>query len=132
MKERLARLDTVRKLIENGKLKSQDSLLEHLQREGFELTQATLSRDLKALKVGKISDGQGGYVYSMPGADERRETGRTHVHDFLRGFISINWSGNVVIVKTHSGHTDPVAVALDSMGLDEILGTIAGNDNTVA
>ena len=102
-----------------------------LQNEGFELTQATLSRDLKALKVGKISDGRGGYAYSLPGDEERHETERDYVHDFLAGYISIAWSGNIVVVKTYSGHSDPVCLALDSMGLDEILGTIAGRDNTV-
>jgi len=106
--------------------------LEYLIKEGFDVTQATLSRDLKALKVGKISDGKGGYVYSLSGVDDQRDSERTHISDFLRGCISIDWSGNIVVVKTHSGHSDPVAVALDSLGFDEILGTIAGNDNTVA
>ena len=132
MKERLARLKAVRKLIKTNSIKSQDTLLEQLQGEGFAVTQATLSRDLKALRVGKISDGQGGYVYFLPGDEENQESEPTHIHDFLRGFISIDWSGNVVVVKTHSGHSDPVAVALDSFGFEEMLGTIAGNDNTVA
>jgi transcriptional regulator of arginine metabolism len=132
VKERLARLDVIRKLIKTEKIKSQDTLLEHLQKKGFAATQATLSRDLKALKVGKISDSLGSYVYTLPGGGENPETERTYIPDFLRGYISIDWSGNIVVIKTHSGHSDPVAVALDKMGIDEILGTIAGNDNTVA
>jgi transcriptional regulator of arginine metabolism len=127
VKERLARLDVIRKLI-----KSQDTLLDHLQKKGFAVTQATLSRDLKKLKVGKISDGLGSYIYTLPGSEEQQDNGRTFAHDILRGYISIDWSGNIVVIKTHSGHSDPVAVALDSLGLDEMLGTIAGNDNTVA
>ena len=132
MKERLARLNAIRKLIKNEAIKSQDLLLELLKNEGFALTQATLSRDLKKLNVGKISDGRGSYVYFLPGDEERRETERSSFQDFLRGYISIDWSGNIVVVKTHSGHSDPVAVALDSFGFEEVLGTIAGNDNTVA
>ena len=132
MKERQARLGAVRKLIKTSKIKSQDTLLGHLQKEGFVVTQATLSRDLKALKVGKIADGDGGYVYSLPGDEERKETERTSVTDFMQGHISIDWSGNIVIVKTYSGHSDPVSLALDSFGLDEVLGTIAGRDNAVA
>lgn len=133
MKERQVRLNAIRKLIKKEKIKSQDTLLEHLEREGFAVTQATLSRDLKALKVGKVFDGKGSYVYTLPGTEEFQETENTYLRDFLRGCISIDWSGNIVVIKTHSGHSDPVAVALDSMGLDEeILGTIAGNDNTVA
>ena len=132
MKERIARLKMVCKLIKNHKIKSQDTLLSFLLKEGFTVTQATLSRDLKVLKVGKISDGQGGYVYFLPGDEERQEKVRTYIHDFLQGYISIDWSGNIVVVKTYSGHSDPVALALDSFGIDEVLGTIAGRDNTVA
>ena len=132
MKERLARLEAIRKLIRNERIESQDTLLEHLERKGFAATQATLSRDLKMLKVGKVSDGRGSYVYTLTGEDERQDPENSFAHDFLRGCISIDWSGNIVIVKTHSGHSDPVAVALDSLGFEEILGTIAGNDNTVA
>ena len=132
MKERQTRLKAIRKLIKTSKVKSQDTLLGYLQNEGFVVTQATLSRDLKVLEVGKISDGQGGYIYSLPGDEERKEAERTCVSDFLQGYISIDWSGNIVVVKTYSGHSDPVALALDSFGIGEVLGTIAGRDNTVA
>jgi transcriptional regulator of arginine metabolism len=130
VKEKLARLNAVRKLIMTQKIKSQDTLLEHLQKEGFAVTQATLSRDLRALKVGRVSDGTGSYIYTI--GDEHQDDISTYAHDFLRGCVSIEWSGNIVIVKTHSGHSDPVALALDSFGFNEVLGTIAGNDNTVA
>ena len=132
MKERLARLKVVQKLLENVKIMSQNTLLEHLQKEGFEVTQATLSRDLKQLKVGKISDGKGAYVYSLPGDTGDTEAGKNYVLDFIKGCLSINWTGNIMIIKTHSGHTDPVSLALDKMGFDEVLGTIAGRDDTVA
>ena len=95
------------------------------------VTQATLSRDLKFLKVGKIADGHKGYVYSLPGDDERQETGRTYANDFLRGYISIEWSGTMVVIKTYSGHSDAVALAVDTLALDDVLGTLSGRDNTV-
>ncbi len=131
MKERLARLKAIRKLIKTYRIESQDTLLGHLQKEGFVVTQATLSRDLKLLKVGKISDGHNGYVYSLPGDDDRQETERTYVHDFLRGYVSIDWSLNMVVIRTYSGHSDSVALAVDNLALDDVLGTIAGRDNTV-
>lgn len=131
MKERLTRLKAIRKLIKTYRIESQDTLLGHLQKEGFLVTQATLSRDLKLLKVGKISDGHNGYVYSLPGDDDRQETERAFVQDFLRGYISIDWSMNMVVIKTYSGHSDSVALAVDNLALDEVLGTIAGRDNTV-
>jgi transcriptional regulator of arginine metabolism len=131
VKERLARLKAVRKLIKTYRIESQETLLGYLQKEGYIVTQATLSRDLKLLKVGKISDGRNGYVYSLPGDDERQENERTYAHDFLRGYISIEWSGSLVVIKTYSGHSDAVALAVDNLGLDDVLGTISGRDNTV-
>jgi transcriptional regulator of arginine metabolism len=131
VKERLARLKAIRKLIKTYRIESQETLLGHLQKESFVVTQATLSRDLKLLKVGKISDGHNGYVYSLPGDDDRQETERTFVQDFLRGYISIDWSLNMVVIRTYSGHSDSVALAVDNLALDEVLGTIAGRDNTV-
>jgi transcriptional regulator of arginine metabolism len=131
VKERLSRLKAVRKLIKTYRIESQETLLGYLQKEGFIVTQATLSRDLKLLKVGKISDGHNNYVYSLPGDDERQETERTYIHDFLRGYISIEWSGNLVVIKTYSGHSDSVALAVDNLGLDDVLGTFSGRDNAV-
>jgi len=132
VKERTTRLKAVQKLIKNEKIMSQQTLLDHLQREGFEVTQATLSRDLKALKVGKISDGKGSYIYSLPDEADRQKEEQAYIHDFLKGYISIDWSGNIVVIKTYSGHTDPVSLALDNLGFHEILGTIAGRDDVVA
>ena len=130
MKERQIRLKTVKNLIKSNQIESQEALLAHLQKEGFDITQATLSRDLKALKVGKISNGRYGYVYSLPGDTELQEE-RTFAYDFLRGYISIKWSGNMVVIRTHSGYCDSVALALDSFDLTDVLGTISGRDNTV-
>ncbi len=131
MKERSNRLKIIRKLIKTNQIESQEVLLNALQEEGFSVTQATLSRDLKLLKVGKLSDGRNGYIYVLPGEDEKGETDKSLIQDFLRGYISIDYSGNIVVIKTYSGYSDVVAVALDTLAMDEILGTIAGGDNCV-
>lgn len=128
MKERLTRLKSIRKLIKNYRIESQEALLGYLQKEGYEVTQATLSRDLKLLKVGKISDGHSGYVYTLPGDEERPESEQIFVQDFLRGYVSIDWNGNIVVIKTFGGHADTVSNALDSLNMDEILGTVAGDN----
>ena len=128
MKERLTRLKSIRKLIKNYRIESQETLLGYLLKEGYEVTQATLSRDLKLLKVGKVSDGHNGYVYTLPGEDERRESEQIFVQDFLRGYVSIEYSGNIVDIKTYSGHANTVSNALDLLGMDEILGTVAGDN----
>jgi len=128
LKERLTRLKSVRKLIKNYRIESQEELLGYLQKEGYEVTQATLSRDLKLLTVGKVSDGHSGYVYTLPDEDERRESEQIYVQDFLRGYVSIDYSGNIVVIKTFGGHADSVSNALDAFNMDEVLGTVAGEN----
>lgn len=128
MKERLSRLKAIRKLIKNHRIESQEDLLGHLQTEGFDVTQATLSRDLKLLKVGKVSDGHASYVYTLPDEDERRESEQIYTQDFLRGYVSIDFSDNIVVIKTFSGHANSVSAALDQFNLDEVLGTVAGDN----
>ena len=131
MKGRNSRLKSIKKLIKTSKIESQETLLGLLQKEGYEVTQATLSCDMKLLKIGKISDGNNGYIYALPSEDERQESEHTVAQDFLRGYISIECSGNIAVIKTYSGHADVVASALDTLALDEVIGTIAGGDNCV-
>lgn len=131
MKQRLARLKIIKKLIKSYPIESQEMLLGYLDREGFSVTQATLSRDLKVLKVSKVSTGKGNYVYTTPSEVQRQETELTGIQDFLRGYISIDYSGNIAVIKTYSGYTDLISLALENLGLDSILGIIAGKDNCV-
>ncbi|MBR5096471.1 MAG: ArgR family transcriptional regulator, partial [Treponema sp.] len=69
-----------------------------------------------------------GYVYTLPTEEERQESERVFAQDFLRGYISIDYSGNIVVIKTFPGHASPVCNALDCMNFDEILGTVAGEN----
>ena len=80
------------------------------------------------LKVGKISDGWSGYYYSLPENDLVSESEKSYIQDVRRGIISIEFSGNVGVVKTRPGHANSVGFALDVLNLPEILGSIAGDD----
>lgn len=131
MKERAERLKIVRSLIKARRIDSQETLLQMLSEQGHAVTQATLSRDLKYLKVAKVSDGHSGYYYTIPSDEERRETERHHIQDFMRGYVSIDWNAGLVVVRTFSGHSDSVALAIDNLGMEEVLGTISGRDNVV-
>lgn len=131
MKQRLTRLKAIKKLIKSYPIESQEMLLGYLDREGFSVTQATLSRDLKILKVSKVSNGKGIYVYTVPSEDTPHEAEQTGAQDFLRGYISIDYSGNIAVIKTYSGHTELISMALESMNFESVLGVIAGHDNCV-
>lgn len=128
MKERRNRLSALKELIRTKKIDNQDTLLELLKQEGYTVTQATLSRDLKALKVGKVSDGWSGYYYTLPEDELMNEAERSYIQDVRRGIISIEFSGNFGVIKTRPGHANSVGVALDVLSLPEILGTVAGDD----
>ena len=128
MKERNNRLTAVKEIIKNNRIDSQDTLLELLAKEGYNVTQATLSRDLKMLKEGKISDGWSGYYYALPDKDLISESEKSYIQDVRRGILSIEFSGNFGVVKTRPGHANSVCFALDVLGLPEILGTLAGDD----
>lgn len=132
MKERQQRLQLIRRILKERRITSQEQLLGFLQREDFNVTQATLSRDLKLLKVGKVSAGAEGYAYTLPSEEERRESERSYVEDFQRGYVSFALSGTVAVVRTLTGHADSVAIALDNLGVPEVLGTVAGNDTVLA
>ncbi len=131
MKERQVRLKAIRRIIKNNRISSQETLLGFLQSEGYTVTQATLSRDLKLLKVGKVSEGTSGYYYTLPGEDDRRESERSYIQDFQRGYVSLEFSGNIGVVRTLTGHANSVALALDNLNMEETLGTIAGDDTVL-
>ncbi|MDD7201047.1 MAG: ArgR family transcriptional regulator [Sphaerochaetaceae bacterium] len=128
MRERSNRLAVVKELIKNNRIDNQDTLLDMLKHEGYHVTQATLSRDLKMLKVGKISDGWSGYYYALPENDMVSESEKSYIQDVRRGILSIEFSGNIGVVKTRPGHANSVGIALDILALPEILGTVAGDD----
>lgn len=128
MKEKNERYAAIRKAVTRGEIGAQEELLAILQKEGFEVTQATLSRDLKAMGIGKALGKKGTYVYMLPDPEHLALYRDRLKADVLRGFVSLDFSGALCVVKTHPGHAGPVAYALDNFGMDEILGTIAGDD----
>lgn len=131
MKVKTNRLEALRLIISSQQLGSQDELLNALQKEGFKLTQATLSRDLKQLKVAKAASMSGNYVYVLPNETMyKRVATPNSIREMMRvpGFISINFSGNMGIIKTRPGYASSIAWNIDNSDIPVILGTIAGDD----
>jgi transcriptional regulator of arginine metabolism len=128
MKERATRLRAIRELIQNQRIESQEKLLELLEAQDFTVTQATLSRDLKFLKVGKISDGATGYYYTLPTSKYNSDSEKGFIQDVERCFLSMDFSGNIGVIQTRQGHADSVGYALYRLGFPQILGTLAGDD----
>ena len=126
--KRESRLAAIRRLVGSSTVRSQEDLLQALRREGFVVTQATLSRDLKSLGVVRVPGETGEYVYSFSDPEGKSGSGTSLGADFMRGFISMEFSGAFALVKTLPGHAGSVAYALDHLRLGSILGTLAGDD----
>lgn len=127
MRNRNERLMEIRRLIASRNISSQDELNRLLEKKGYELTQATLSRDLKYLKVAKMPDDQAGYVYILP--DKEQVIEETEMPgQGLQGLISLDFAQGMAILKTLPGHASSVAYTLDNIDTYEIAGTIAGDD----
>lgn len=131
MKSKNSRLDAIKLIISSKEIGSQDELLQELSKEGYVLTQATLSRDLKQLKVAKAASMNGNYVYVLPNNTMyKRMTEQHSVHEMMRynGFVSIEFSANLAVIRTRPGYASSLAYDIDNKEFDEILGTIAGDD----
>ncbi|MBO4608122.1 MAG: arginine repressor [Prevotella sp.] len=131
MKIKNSRMEALKMLISSKELGSQEEVLQALEKEGFKLTQATLSRDLKQLKVAKAASMNGKYVYVLPNDTMyKRITKPRSATEMLKssGFISINFSGNMGVIKTRPGYASSIAYNIDSNETPNIIGTIAGDD----
>ncbi len=126
MKNRNDRLMAIRKIIVDKEISSQEELLSHLEKQGFSMTQATLSRDLKYLKVAKMPNGDS-YVYLLPDGNNLAEEVDYSAFPFS-GFVSIDFAQGMGLMRTLPGHAGSIAYAIDQLNAYEIAGTIAGDD----
>ena len=124
-KKKADRQDAIKMLISSQEIGSQEELLQALAQEGFELTQATLSRDLKQLKVAKAANVYGRYVYVLPNDILYKRPSHQMQSN---GFISLQFSHNIAVVRTRPGYASSIAYDIDNRDCPAILGTIAGDD----
>jgi transcriptional regulator of arginine metabolism len=129
MENKFHRLRAIRQIIESEKISSQEELLHRLSQEGYDLTQATVSRDLKFLQVGKKPDPEKGSVFFLPDADQAPdELDGIDNRLLMAGMRSIYFANLFGIVKTLPGYASSIAVHIDRSNRFEIIGTIAGDD----
>jgi transcriptional regulator of arginine metabolism len=128
MPERERRHTAILELIRAERIGSQEELRELLAERGFDVTQATLSRDLRGLGVAKAPDTTGSTRYTVPADAEQAVPALRRLLPVL--YISSEGTGQLLVVRTRTGAAQPVAEAIDREEWDEVLGTIAG-DNTI-
>lgn len=127
MENKSLRLALITNIIQNEEVDSQDRLLQILISKGCSVTQATLSRDLKLLKVFKRPASDGRYLYTLQNGSVEKMPAQKSASS-LDGFISIEFSGNLAVIKTVPAFAQPISQAIDDLGVPSIISTIAGND----
>lgn len=116
-------------IIQKHDIETQEDLAAALMNQGIRVTQATVSRDIRELRLVKVLTASGGYKYAMPDVKEVGVTDRL-IRMLSESLLSIAASGNMLVLKTLSGSAGVAAEALDGLKWPEVLGTIAG-DNTI-
>ena len=124
-----ARQAAILAIIEHDDIETQEELALALRARGFAVTQATVSRDIKELKLLKVSTSRGTYKYATSGRAETSMNDR-FVRIFSHAVISIEFAQNIVVIKTLPGSANAAAEAIDSLNMENLVGAVAG-DNTV-
>lgn len=127
MNPKTQRFATIRKIIRSELIGSQDELITRLNECGIEITQSTLSRDLKYMNVAKVPHKSKGYVYVLPNTVHHDINISANISDNI---TSLAFSGNIGVMKTKSGYASAISVPIDNLDCPGIMGTIAG-DNTI-
>lgn len=117
----------IREIITNNDIETQDELVDELKSAGFNVTQATVSRDIKELHLVKVPLLDGRYKYSLP-ADQRFNPLQKLKRSLMDAFVRIDSAGHLLVMKCLPGNAMAIGALLDNLDWEEILGTICGDD----
>ena len=125
---KMTRHAKIKEIIDNHKIETQEDLASALRGEGIDVTQATVSRDIKEFMLVKVPDANGHYHYAYPKEHGMMLTMERLARTFHDSIVSVRASDSMVVIRSLPGTAQSVAFALDYMKWPEILGTIAGDD----
>ena len=114
-------------LITRYEIETQEEMISRLRSLGYDVTQATVSRDIRELKLVKVTTGHGGYRYMMPPKADSSVNVKFN-SALAESITSVDYSVNIVVVKTYPGLANAVATGIDSLNISSILGCVAGDD----
>ena len=121
------RQEKLLELISRYEIETQDELIERLREIGYEVTQATISRDIRELKIAKMTTGKGTYRYVLPKQADP-SSGIKFSAALIDSITTVEFAQNIVVIKTYPGLASAVAAGIDRMSLEGILGCVAGDD----
>ncbi len=126
------RLDAIQKIIRDQEIENQDALKNALEAAGFQVTQSTISRDLRNLGLNRVRSASGRMVYTEPGR-RTTEVQTPELKRILREFLlGATASGNILVLRTAPGNAQALAAAVDRANIPGFLGTLAGDDTIMA
>lgn len=123
-----SRQSKIIEIITKYEVETQEELIERLREEGFHVTQATISRDIRELKLTKVSLENGRQKYVALGEPDSSGLKEKYRRVLKEGYVTMDMAQNILVIKTVSGMAMAVAAALDTFGWQEIVGSIAGDD----
>ena len=124
------RHDEIKRIISLYNVETQDELMAHLRNRGYDVTQATISRDLKELKLTKTLTARGTYRYAVSVGRQRTGNGKFN-NAMADSIVLVDYSMNNVVIKTYPGLAQAVASAVDALNMHSILGCVAGDDTII-
>ncbi|CAM2764354.1 transcriptional regulator AhrC/ArgR [Salinicoccus roseus] len=117
----------IREIITNSKVETQEDLVERLNEYNFNVTQATVSRDIKELQLIKVPTPSGAYIYSMP-KDRKFHPLEKLGRYLMDSFVKLDYTENLLVLKTLPGNAQSIGAIIDQLEWEEVVGTICGDD----
>lgn len=122
------RQEAILRLIENQPIDRQETLQARLAEQGIQVTQATISRDIRQLGLVKVADGSGGYRYMAQGAARSEHSSTRFETIFRESVLKVDYAGNMVLVRCYSGMASAACELFDAMSWEDVVGTLSGDD----
>ena len=116
-------------LIQKENIETQEELSERLKEKGLDVTQATISRDIKELRLIKILNDKGTYKYALTANEVNENANASRLYSIIKeGITKINYAGNMIVIKCYAGMAQAACAAIDSLQINGVVGTLAGED----
>ncbi|MDK6862653.1 MULTISPECIES: transcriptional regulator AhrC/ArgR [Nosocomiicoccus] len=127
MSSKVVRQIKIREIITSNDIETQEELVQKLRENNFDVTQATVSRDIKELQLFKVPKADGTYIYSMP-EDRRYHTLEKLGRYLMDSFVKLDYQDSLIVLKTLPGNAQSIGAIIDQLEWEEVIGTICGDD----
>lgn len=125
------RQELIINIVTDNEIETQEDLINALRNAGCDITQATVSRDIRELKLIKVSTGHGSYRYVLPPTQDNNSVNVRFNSALAESILKVDYACNTIVIKTFPGLANAVATGIDALNLSEVLGCVAGDDTII-